>query len=363
VFYYSNNTIQPVKLYLYLKHLTPKKMLKRIIFFTFILKLTTSVAQGPKDTLFIHYTLSHPRLKTINIHVTKNYDNRKKPMIVYLDGSGNFPIYYKTKSGRYSTSIPLDVKRYAREYFIVLISKPETPFSDSLQYSASGRAYYPEKESFHTLYSLDWRRDAASEAINFLVKQLPVDQNKIIVMGYSEGAQVAPAVAVKNPKVTQVVSFVGNALNQLYDFLIITRLDVERNNITPTEGQRIVDSLYTAFDKIYQDPLSTSKFWYGSTHLKWSSFSTSTPLENMLKLNIPILYIAAGKDNNQTIIDMDYARLEFLRRGKKNLSYKVYPNSNHFFQEEVVEEGVSKKIDRIDEVHQFAIDWLNTQEH
>lgn len=337
--------------------------MRPIILIVLTIKLSVTFAQGPKDTLFVHHTLTHPTLKQIDIHVTKNYSNKPKPLIVYLDGSGNFPIYYKTKSGRYSTSIPFDVKKYAKDYFIVIISKPATPFSDSLRYSPSGRGYYPESELFHSLYSFDWRRDAASVAIDFLTKKLPIDQSRIIVMGYSEGSQVAPAVAVKNKKVTHVVCFVGNALNQLYDFIIETRLNVKANQITAIEGQRIIDSLYLEYAKIYQDPLSTSKYWYGSSYLKWSSFSKNTPLENMLRLNIPILYVAGGKDNNQTIIDMDYAKLEFLRKGKNNLTYMVYPDCNHFFQEEIVDAGKTKKIDRIDEVHQVAIDWISSKKN
>jgi pimeloyl-ACP methyl ester carboxylesterase len=78
----------------------------------------------------------------------------------------------------------------------------------------------------------------------------------------------------------------------------------------------------------------------------------------MLRLSIPILYIAGGRDNNQTIMSMDYAKLEFLRQGKSNLTYRVYPDCNHYLQEEKTVDGVIKKSDRIDEVHQFAIEWV-----
>ncbi|MFT3750899.1 MAG: acyl-CoA thioester hydrolase/BAAT C-terminal domain-containing protein [Agriterribacter sp.] len=324
--------------------------------------LSTALAFGQdfKDTLFQHYTLTNQKLKTFELHITKSQSKTKKPLIIYLDGSGNFPIYYKTKSGRYNTSIAMDIKRYAKDYYVAIISKPGTPFQDTLQYSSSGRAYYPENEMYKQLYSLDWRAQTASEAINYLIKVLPIDTRKIIVIGYSEGSQVAPKVAVINNKVTHVVCFVGNALNQLYDFILEVRLKAERKQITTEESQQIVDSLYTEYERIYQNPNATNQFWYGATYLKWSSFSRTTPLENMLKLDIPILYIAGGKDNNQTILDMDYAKLEFLRKGKTNMTYKVFPNANHFFQEEKLTDGTIKKIDRIDEVHQFAIDWINS---
>ena len=330
------------------------------MFFSLMLLILNFVAFGQSfsDTLFEHYKLTDPKLKTFEIHVTKANAHFKKPLLIYIDGSGNFPIYYKNKSGNYSTSIPLDIAKYAKDYHVVLISKPNIPFSDSLQYSPSGRKFYPENDLYKELYSLDWRAETASKAINFLWKKLPIDKKKIIVMGYSEGSQVAPKVAVLNKKVTNVVCFVGNALNQLYDFIINTRLEADRNKISAVQSQKIVDSLYNEFAKIYANPTSTNQTWYGETYLKWSSFSNTTPLENMLKLTIPILYIAGGKDNNQTILNMDYAKLEFLRKGKNNLTYKVYPNCNHYFQESfTTDDGKNIKTDKIDEVHQFALEW------
>lgn len=324
----------------------------------FIYTFTASAQVFPKG-MFDDYELSTPKLGNFSIHVSKPTAKGPRPLLIYLDGSGNFPIQFKTKSGRYSTAIAMDVAKYAKEYYIVLISKPGIPFSDSLSYSDSGRAFYPENETYKERYSLDWRAGTAAEAINFLIKKLPVDRKKVVVMGYSEGSQVAPKVAVLNKKVTHVVCFVGNALNQLYDFILDARLEADRGKISTEEAQEKVDSLYIEYEKIYANPLAVDQTWYGETYLKWSSFTKTTPLENMIQLNIPILYLAGGKDNHQNIMDMDYARLEFLRKGKKNLTYKVYPNSNHYFQESSTVDGKTKKIDRIDEVHQFAFDWLS----
>ena len=334
--------------------------MKVIFILTLIFSSSLVCAQSFIDTLFQHFKLTDPKLKTFEIHVTKSHSTVPKPLLIYIDGSGNFPIFYRNKSGRYSTSVALDINKYARDYYVVLISKPNVPFHDSLQYSSSGKGFYPESDTYKQMYSLDWRAETASIAIDFLVEKLPVDKKNIIVMGYSEGSQVAPRVAVINKKVTKLVCFVGNALNQLYDFIIQTRLDAYTNQITAEQAQTTVDSLYNEYEKIYANPKAIDRTWFGESYLKWSSFTNTTPLENMLALNIPILYIGAGKDNHQTIIDMDYARLEFLRKGKTNLTYKVYPNCNHNFQETTTVDGIEKRTDRIDEVHQFAIDWVNS---
>ena len=318
-------------------------------------------AQSTPSDSFEHYRLTKSRLGSFEVHVSKAEDNARKPLLVYLDGSGNFPLYYKTKSGRYSTAVPLSVKRYAKQYRVVLISKPGIPFQDSLRYSSSGRSYYPDNATFQQHYSLNWRAETAAAAIDYVAKKLPIDQSKIVVMGFSEGSQVAPRVAVLNKKVTHVVCLAGNALNQLYDFLVEARLQVERQELTAEQGQQIVDSLYREYAKIYQAPQATDKSWFGATYQKWSSFSQPTPLESMLQLNIPILYIAGGKDHNQTIVTMDYARLEFLRRGKSNLTYRVFPNANHYFEEITTVDGAPKKVDRLDEVHQLALEWVEAR--
>jgi pimeloyl-ACP methyl ester carboxylesterase len=331
---------------------------KKILFIISMVLLSMAVrAQSSWDNFFEHDTLSSKQLGTVHIHVTKTNRNTVKPLLIYIDGSGNYPLFYRKSSGKYNTSIAFDIVRFAKDYTIVLISKPGIPFSDSLRYQ-QGQAYYPDNEVYDQYYSLQWRAGAASAAINYLINKIPVDKKHIIVMGYSEGSQVAPAVAVLNKKVTHVVSMVGNSLNQLYDFIINARLDADRNKITAEQSQQIVDSLYTQYAKIYADPTATHKKWYGATYLKWSSFSATTPLENMLKLDIPILYIAGGKDNNQTIIDMDYAKLEFLRKGKTNLTYKVYENANHGFQETAIQDGKEVRTDRSDEAHQFALNWV-----
>lgn len=335
----------------------PAKTIKIALFICLLFIGFKVEAQSPWDNFFKHDTLVDKHLGTIVIHTTKTRSSIKKPLLVYIDGSGNYPLFYRKSNGNYNTSVAFDIARYAKDYTIVLISKPGIPFSDSLRYQ-SGNAYYPVNNTYNRYYSLQWRAGAASKAIDYLVKHAPVDTKRIVVMGYSEGSQVAPAVAALNKKVTHVVCFVGNGLNQLYDFIINTRLQVDRNVITAEQGQKIVDSLYAVYGSIYADPSSTAHKWFGATYLKWSSFSETTPLENMLKLNIPILYIAGGKDNNQTIIDMDYVKLEFLRKGKTNLTYKVYPNSNHGFQETALKDGKEIKVDRSDEVNQFAMDWL-----
>jgi pimeloyl-ACP methyl ester carboxylesterase len=329
------------------------------ILISILIQLTLYGQNNPND-YWEHFILENDSLGKIQINVNKTAIDKKKPLLIFLEGSGNFPLFYKSKNGRYGTGITLDYTKHSSDYHIAIISKPGIPFVDTLSYSESGRAYYPINSTYNKYYSLKWRAQSASITIDYLMRKLQIDSTQVVIIGHSEGSQVAPAVAVDNSKVTHVVSIMGNCLNQLYDFIIQERINVEKGITTSKESQQIIDSLYYEYDKIYSSPNSIDSTWYGETYYKWSSFTLKTPIEYMLELDIPILYIGGGADQNQNIINMDFAKLEFMRKGKKNLTYKVFPDYDHFFQEHVKENGNLKLIDRFQEVNNFIFNWVKT---
>ncbi len=94
----------------------------------------------------------------VQCHVYKNKINEHKPLIVYLEGSKNFPLYYLKPDGRYSTSTTLDFRPISNDYHIVLISKPYTPFVHSIRIAPPGRKYYPLNEEYREKCSLNLRR-------------------------------------------------------------------------------------------------------------------------------------------------------------------------------------------------------------
>ncbi|MCG8332561.1 MAG: hypothetical protein MI974_33055 [Chitinophagales bacterium] len=335
--------------------------MKRTFYFLVLVLLISNTTYGQHERITNNWkteSINDSMLGEIKYHVHKNKINDRKPLIVYLQGSTNFPLYWLNPNGRYSSGITLNTNSMSNDYHIILISKPNTPLVDSIRIAPSGRKQYPMQEGYRENYSLDWRANSADKVINDAFKKLNIDSSTVIVWGHSEGSQVAPAVALKNKNVTHVISMMGNALNHLYDFILNERVSALNGKQSNEEAQSNIDSLYVEFEKIYNDPKSTAKEWFGETYYKWSSFSLSSPLENMLKLDIPILYIAGGEDHH-SILNMDYAKLEFLRKGKDNMTYKVFPNCDHFFMETKTDKSGKKEwIDHLDEVNDFALKWV-----
>ncbi len=336
--------------------------MKRIFYFLILmLVFSKTTTYGQHEKIINNWktiSINDHILGKIDYHVYKNKISNRKPLIIYLQGSTNFPLYFLNPNGRYSNGITLNINAISNDYHIVLISKPNTPLVDSIKIAPSGRKQYPMREGYSEKYSLDWRANSTDKVINDALKKLNVDSSTVIVWGHSEGSQVAPAVAVKNKNVTHVISMMGNSLNHLYDFILMQRLSALNGEKSNEEAQLNIDSLYIEFEKIYKDPKSTTKEWFGETYYKWSSFTLNSPIDNMLKLDIPILYVAGGEDRH-SILNMDYAKLEFLRKGKDNLTYKVYPNCDHYFMETKTDESGKKEwIDHMDEINGFALKWV-----
>lgn len=331
-----------------------------IIFLTlFTINFALGQPKLPADYGLKHFSIKDTLLGNINFYVTKKGIETKKPLLILLDGSGNFPLksYIKKDDGTSQIfgSIPFKFDKLSAKYHVVQISKPATPFLDSLNvnsFEEFAEEYKPSKD-YNEKLSLDWRVNSASNVIDFLINELQVDENDIIAIGYSEGGQVVPKLALKNKKVTKIVSIVGGGLNQFYDFVTAERLKAQKGIISADSAQVRINILQKKFKEIYENPKTTDKFWMGHTYQRWASFCNDVPLENMLKLDIPILLVSSGFDENSPITGIDYAEIEFLRQGKENLTYKVYPNCDHWFNDQKTETN------RLSEMMDFVINWAS----
>ena len=336
------------------------KKILTILTLVFLTSILNAQPKTPDEYGLKEFCIKDKDLGNIKFYVTKNGIDKRKPLLILLDGSGHLPLYSYIKkddgSSKIYGSMPIHYNKLSDKYHVVLISKPGTPFLDSLNvnsYEQFLNDYKPSKEYSERL-SLEWRVNSASKIINFLSKKLkPI--NKIIAIGYSEGGQVVPKLAVANKKVTKIVSIVGGGLNQFNDFITAERLKAQKGMITADQAQTNIDSLNLKFKEIYENPNTIDKFWLGHTFKRWASFCKNIPIESMLQLDIPILLVSGGNDKNSPITGVDYVNLEFMRKGKTNLTYKVYPNCDHWFNDKKMETN------RLDEMLNYVLNWIENK--
>jgi predicted esterase len=299
----------------------------------------------PEDYGLKAFHLKDPKLGRIDYYLSESGIDQKKPLLIALDGSGNFPLaifVQKTKGSEVMNSFDQDLLGLSDRFHILLIGKPGIPFCDTIQTDTTDFehvvAKLPSPKAFLNKNSLYWRVQAVSKVLDRLMKEIPIDKFKIIAYGYSEGAQVAPALAVSDKRITHCAAVMGSGLNQFYDFITAVRIRTLKKEITEEVAQQQIDSLFLKFKDIYTHPNATDQQWEGNTYKRWASYCSDIPMENLLKLNIPIFMTAGSQDTNSPIYGIEYIRLDFLRKHKQNLTFKTYP-TDHFFSEHYMDNG------------------------
>lgn len=276
-------------------------------------------------------------LGTINYFVSNSDSEDDLPLLVYLDGSGAFPLFQYTSQGIGSTVV-INFQKLAANYQIVLISKPGVPFIDSVGNNENGLPVYSYPQDYTEKLSLNWRVFSADTVINHLLSKRKKPQQKAIVFGISEGAQVGPYLAAKNRHISHLILLAGNGLNQFFDPIITARNKAISGVLSETEAQAEIDTLYQQYKTIYAQKYNTNKEWWGHTYQRWASFTNKDPLEYLRTLDIPI-YIANGSLDENSVLSADYVYLDFIRLGKENLKYKTYPGYDHQFNQLHFEKG------------------------
>lgn len=320
----------------------------------------------PADYGLKAFTINDKTLGNIHFYVSSKGIQTTKPLLLVLDGSGHYPMavmVFLRKGSFVCNSFDTQLLTLADKFHVVLISKPDVPFCDTVRIDrdsaspADAVALLHPSAGYRQRAGLDWRAQAASRVIDYVYGHLPVDRSRIIAYGYSEGAQVVPKLSVLNKKITHCASIAGSGLNQFYDFITDVRMKAAQGSISQQTAQQQVDSLFAQFAAIYAAPHATDREWEDHSYQRWASFCTDIPLNNLVQLKIPIFMAAGSNDPHSPIFGLEYVRLEFLRLGKKNLTFRVYP-TDHSFNEVKTVNGRDSVISHKAEMMQDLMNWI-----
>lgn len=325
-------------------------------------------AQGilPEDWGLKAFRIEDQTLGEISYYVTSEGIDQDKPILFMVSGVRGLPIMLVVQSGEQSIqlgSIPPDqIHSFAADFHVALISKPGTPFCDTFEVEEinpmQNMEDYPPSEEYIRNCGLDWEVEASKRVIGALSEQLPNSEKKIVALGISEGGQLVPKLARECELVTHLAGMVTTALNQFYSSVINRRMDAAMGHMTHQEAQDAIDSLFAVYKRIYSDPESTEKWYYGHPYKRWGSYCTDIPLDHLVELDIPILYVKGSADRNSPVLQSDYIMLEFLRLGKTNLTYKVFPGMDHWLGESIEKDGEWQRISYREEVFNVIKEWI-----
>ena len=289
----------------------------------------------------------------------------KKPLFLFRQGSQPAPFIHLV-GDKYYVAGMFHFRDYKNEYHFVMIQKPgvrlvvDTTFYNEYA-KAIGQPNPTEKfisKKYLANNYLERYTDQCNKVINYLIEQPWIDPKKVVYCGGSEGFTIgADLVANRNKHVTHTILFSGRQGRRFEVLIEQMRGRVESGEMTPEEGQKEIDELYKVWEDICRNPTAIEKN-YGDTYRAWHSFSQPT-LPNLLRINTP-LYIAYGTADKEMAPSLDTLPLEFIAKGKKNLTLRPYHDHDHqFFQ--IKRDSSGKIIDKVyrgDEVAKDWMDWL-----
>jgi len=269
----------------------------------------------------------------------------KRKLIVYLQGSDPSPQFsYRITDDKIQKLCWLngEFKSISEEYLYVVIEK--IGFEKAINEDD-----IPKPKIYQEKNSLENRVSRASSVINHLTANNVFE--KVIVYGHSEGAPVGAKLATVNNKITHLGFWAGNALPDFYDFILENRIEFYKGSISDSIAQSRIDKNISGFKEIVKDSLNTSGNGY--TNLRWWSYS-EPPINNLLKLDIPIYVQVASLDESAPIESSYLIPLEFARLKKSNLTYKVCVGCDHGFSVTNKEGKIER---RWKEVFKDFIEW------
>ena len=273
-------------------------------------KLTMSRVTLPGDGQApVRYYLSKPAQK-------------KAPLVLFIQGSGCTPPFSGLDTpNRTSTLYSWLPLAQGGRYAVMAVDKPYQ--SDEPQRGEGGTATGCAG-AFNQHFSYDSWLASLKQAVRHALKRPEVDATPVLVFGFSEGGPMAAGLAREIPEVTHVVLGASNGPTQLFDFAVRAYRSQDADEIKLLRLQE----LDATFDAISADPKSTSKFAWGHTYLRWSSFFAQSPVDNLAYSKARIYLLGGMQDSMVPILstEMMYAQL---RTQGRDVTFRRVPMAGH----------------------------------
>lgn len=293
------------------------------------------VAQkDPADlgTPFDRYTCKDKFDRTIVFYLSKPKGVDKKPLALFVQGSGGQSVWSR-HDGKINSGLQgLLLMSAGERARVLVVEKPGIEFCYEPKQLGTAEGCPKEFLEEHTFER--WT-EANAAAVRACLALPEIDKARVLACGHSEGGIIAAGVGAVLPEVTHVASLAGGGPSQLFDMIQLVGADAAARQ----------------WKEVQSDPMSTEKFLWAHPHRRWSTFLATSPIEQMLKSKAKILLVQGDKDRAVWPTTIDIAEAELLSRGRDVTAIRV-DNGDHGF----VRPGVSV-VDAFLNVFNQMLDW------
>lgn len=168
-------------------------------------------------------------------------------------------------------------------------------------------------------------------AVLHQIEDMPVNHNKIYLLGHSEGGMIAPKIAFDHPEIKGILILAGTPRGmdelmkqQQEDALIAQGTSADSIAVANT----MMDKFIKEIDELTEDADDKlilnlpAKYWYQLNQAKAENYMDS------LKCDVLIIQ---GEEDFQVFMEEDFTAWQDLTKGMKNVMMKSYPTLNHLF--------------------------------
>lgn len=258
----------------------------------------------------------------------KNYKSKPNKLVLHIQGTDPYPIFfYQIKNGetKLIKQFNDDYKNLDSTYAYAIVAKPGLS-------GIFNKDEFTVPKKYHQNNHREYRINQISSTIEDIKEHYLKDTEKIIVYGHSEGAQIAAALATADKSITHLGFWSGNVLNNFYEFTLFERIAVLKGQQPDSIAHAHIEKLKNWYKNIIENANSTEIDAMGYTNKRWSSYDEA-PINNLLKIDIPIYAVFATGDESTPIETAYLLPIQFMQKRKDNLTFEVCMSCDHSYRE------------------------------
>jgi len=275
------------------------------------------------------------------------------PLVLWVQGSGYSPLFTIPQDGPARGGYQNILRGVAKPRLrVIAVEKPGVVVAE--QRSGEGGTSFHASAEFRREHTLDRWVDALEAAVLAALVELSPPTSPLVVIGHSEGAIAAAALAGRVPGITHAGllgcgGMTGFGERYLAELSRTTSkapegLDVSKDESAQQDAATLVRS-------ILEDPDSSERFAWGHPFRRWAGFGTFSAGEALSRTRTEV-FLAHGLLDRQVPLASFAALAGRLWAAGKNPRIHLAPGADHGFRTES-----SKGPEGMQAVLQQIVDW------
>ena len=252
---------------------------------------------------------------------------KRKPLMIFVDGSGAHSHFFVTPTGRRGTGVYGAIAMLpADEYHVIASDKRGVEFGYAGSNPGADVGAPAEYSRFATV---EGRISEVRLLLDRMLREPMVDSSRVLLLGHSEGADVAAGAAAEDPRITHVAFLAGGGPTQMFDGMVSRRKEMIKNGRSPDQIENSIQELEENYRKIFADLDNETKILDGHSYRYWASFFSHPPMESILKTKAKLFLAHGTEDRAVPVESFDMLVVELIRHGCTNATIRRYPGRDH----------------------------------